>query len=142
MPKDAEDTEKRKIILLRNIIYAHACVRNSLSQGEFPYASHLFFTPPGILDDNVPEERERGIRAGKELISQVATLTAVYIDLGVSSGMKFGIEEAQKFGRKIDYRKLEKNWMEKQIELEFNHSQMEVYGNYSLLLDKLRTLKT
>ena len=45
--------------LVRNIRYARACVRDSLLRGEVPFASHLFYTQGGILDDNVKEERNR-----------------------------------------------------------------------------------
>ena len=36
--------------LVRNIQYAMLAVRDSLSRGEAPYASHLFYTQ--MLDDN------------------------------------------------------------------------------------------
>lgn len=47
-----------------NVAYAKRCVMDCLKRGEAPYASHLFFTQPGILDDLKPEERMRGILAG------------------------------------------------------------------------------
>ena len=47
-----------------NIIYARACVHDSLLKGEFPFASHLFYTQDGILDDKTEEERMLGINAG------------------------------------------------------------------------------
>ena len=34
----------------RNLNYARACARDCLLRREIPYASHLFFTQPGILD--------------------------------------------------------------------------------------------
>lgn len=34
--------------LRRNLLYARACVRDSLMRGEIPFASHLFYTQPGI----------------------------------------------------------------------------------------------
>ena len=65
--------------LVRNIRYARACVRNSLLRGETPFASHLFYTQTGILDDNIPEERQMGILAGKAIIESLEAITAVYI---------------------------------------------------------------
>ena len=59
----------------------------------------------GVLDDDIPEERELGIRAGF-MYREVAHLTAVYTDLGISGGMKLGIEHAEGVGRPIDYRTL------------------------------------
>ena len=42
----------------RNVRYARACVRDSLLRGEAPIASHLLYTQPGVLRDNVAGERE------------------------------------------------------------------------------------
>ena len=47
-----------------NIAYARAAVRDCLMRGEAPIASHLLFTQPGILDDDVADERRLGIEAG------------------------------------------------------------------------------
>lgn len=47
----------------RNIRYARACMADCIRRGEAPYASHLLFTQPGILRDEVPEERKLGIAA-------------------------------------------------------------------------------
>ena len=69
----------------RNLLYARACVRDSLMRGEVPFASHLFYTQPGILDDDIPRERDMGINAGKELIEALPDIaTIVYQDLGIS----------------------------------------------------------
>ena len=48
----------------RNTAYARRAMRDSLNRGENPIASHLIYTQPGILDENKPEERKRGIDAG------------------------------------------------------------------------------
>jgi hypothetical protein len=42
--------------------YADACIRDSIERGESPYASHRII--PGALDDSIPAERDKGIRAG------------------------------------------------------------------------------
>ena len=39
-----------------NIHYARACMADCLARGEAPFASHLLYTQPGILDDDIPEE--------------------------------------------------------------------------------------
>lgn len=93
----------------RNIRYARACVRDSLMRGEVPFASHLLYTQPGILDDRIPEERDHGIAAGKALMAQ-CSLTAVYTDLGVSRGMEFGVIAAVDAGRRVEYRSLGLAW--------------------------------
>lgn len=89
----------------RNKAYARAAVRDCLERGEAPYASHLFFTQPGVLDDGVPEQRALGIRAGLAWGSAAAA-TVVYTDYGISPGMDLGIVAAWRAGRPVEYRTL------------------------------------
>lgn len=103
-------TAATKAEVIRNIRYARACVRDSLLRGEFPYASHLFYTQPGVLDDNVPNERTKGIDAGKAIIQKLGAKTVVYTDLGISAGMRLGIKLAEDAGREIEYRELGEDW--------------------------------
>lgn len=93
----------------RNTRYARACMADCLRRGEAPFASHLLYTQPGVLDDTKPVERALGIAAGL-LWGKHAELTAVYHDLGVSKGMAFGILAAKEAGRTIEYRKLGGQW--------------------------------
>ena len=88
-----------------NVHYARMAIRDSLLRGEAPFASHLLYTQDGILDDTVEIEREHGINAGLSWGS-VAQKTVVYIDKGISRGMKYGIEKAKKEGRPIEFRSL------------------------------------
>jgi hypothetical protein len=101
-----------------NIEYARACMTDSLSRGESPFASHLLYTQEGVLDDTIPEERAKGIKAGFDFAA-VCDLSAVYTDLGMSGGMKLGIENAEKAGREVEYRSLPnaRYFIEKKIEL-------------------------
>lgn len=69
-----------------NLAYARRCVRDCLNRGEAPIASHLLYMQPGILDDNVPEQRAKGIQAGLAW-SSVADIAVFYIDRGWSPGM-------------------------------------------------------
>lgn len=89
-----------------NLRYARACMRDCLLRGEFPIASHLLYTQPGILDDDVPEERALGIRAGKEW-GRFATKTVVYTDRGISVGMEYGIKHAEACDRPVEYRSID-----------------------------------
>lgn len=89
----------------KNLKYARRCMRDCFLRGEFPFASHLLYTQEGILDDNVPHERKLGIEAGL-VWGGFADATVVYIDLGISGGMKHGIERAQKDGRQVEYRNI------------------------------------
>lgn len=86
-----------------NLTYARACVRDSLYRGEAPIASHLLYTQPGILRDEVPEERQWGIDAGLAW-KAVASASVVYSDRGITSGMKYGIAAAESAGIPIEYR--------------------------------------
>lgn len=90
-----------------NVEYARACVRDSLSRGEAPIASHLLYTQPGILRDEDPQERQWGIDAGLAW-GRVVTATVVYTDMGTSRGMEYGIANAKRAGRPIEYRSLHK----------------------------------
>jgi hypothetical protein len=89
----------------RNLSYARRCMHDSLSRGEAPFASHLLYTQDGILRDDIPEERQWGIDAGL-VWAMKAEATVVYIDLGVSKGMEYGIANAFNAGRPIEYRKI------------------------------------
>jgi len=89
----------------RNIEYARACLRDCLLRGESPFASHLLYTQPGVLDDGIPAERDLGISAGL-LWGEYAEATVVYTDLGVSAGMERGILEARMEGRAVEMRSL------------------------------------
>ncbi len=89
----------------KNIEYARACVRDSLSRGEAPIASHLLYTQPGILRDDVPTERQWGIDAGLAWRS-VSSMTVVYTDRGISRGMEYGIAAAKDAGKAVEFRTL------------------------------------
>lgn len=87
--------------IARNKAYARACLLDSLKRGEAPFASHLLYTQ--VLSDGIPEERSMGIEAGFAF-RDVANLTAVYVDLGISDGMVKGIEDAKKKGLPYEFR--------------------------------------
>jgi hypothetical protein len=89
----------------RNITYARACLHDCLLRGLAPFASHLLYTQPGVLDDNVPAERSLGIIAGLAWGSQ-AERTVVYVDHGISGGMRQGIRHAVDDMRAIEFRVL------------------------------------
>lgn len=92
----------------KNIKYARACLRDCFMRKEYPFASHLLYTQPGILADNNPEERKLGIEAGLAWV-EIADATIVYTDLGITNGMRQGIERAKEDGRIVEYRSLNKN---------------------------------
>lgn len=91
--------------IVANVAYARLCVRDSLSRGEAPIASHLLYTQPSILNDDDPYERQWGIAAGLAW-GAVAEATVVYTDCGISRGMDYGIENARKAGRTVEMRSI------------------------------------
>lgn len=89
----------------QSLAYVRACMRDCFMRGEHPFASHALYTQPGVLDDDDPAERQLGIEAGL-FWGECAAKTVVYTDLGLSQGMRYGIENAQRAGRLIEYRSL------------------------------------
>lgn len=90
----------------RNKMYTRMCLHDCLvNHDEAPLASHLLYTQEFILDDLIPTERQLGIRAGL-CWGAMAEWTKVYIDLGISVGMAFGIRDAREEGRPSENRML------------------------------------
>lgn len=103
-----------------HLTYARRAMRDCFQRGEIPLASHALYTQPGVLDDLKPEERKLGMRAGwafYEVLQLAATaqigidyvVCAVYTDYGTSLGMDGGVEEAQAFDVRVEYRSIGKN---------------------------------
>lgn len=93
----------------RNLRYLRAAMHDCLKRGESPYASHGLYPQPGVLCDEDATERDWGIKAGFAW-RQAAEMTVVYDDLGISTGMKYGIKDAEEKGRSIEYRTLGPEW--------------------------------
>lgn len=89
-----------------NVDYGRRCLADSLSRGEAPFASHLLYTQPGVLDDANPGQRSIGIAAGLQW-SAASNFTAVYYDRGLSKGMKEGLRNAIRLGLQVELRSLE-----------------------------------
>lgn len=87
----------------RNVEYARACMRDCLNRGESPLASHLLYTQ--VLDDDVPDERRRGIDAGLAW-GTVADSSVFYVDRGMSQGMVLAMNRAIDAGRMVEFRQL------------------------------------
>lgn len=92
-----------------NVSYARAALADCLRRGEAPFASHLLYTQPGVLRDDVPGERQLGIEAGLSW-GRAAARTVVYGDLGITPGMVAGIERAIAEGRLVEVRSLGVEW--------------------------------
>jgi hypothetical protein len=83
--------------------YAQECIRDSIERGESPYASHRII--PGALDDSVPEERDKGIRAGYAWWKHAAAIV-FYVDNGMSEGMHKALQRAKTMQLVVEMRKI------------------------------------
>lgn len=96
-----------------NMRYLDKCMLDCLMRGEAPFASHRMYT--SCLDDNVPGDRALGIEAGLEW-ARFCSTTVVYMDRGLSSGMRQGIRHALKHGRDLHFRLLYSRKQPTQVE--------------------------
>lgn len=81
--------------------YAKLCMLDALRAGKAPLASHLLY--PGLLDDRVEADRNLGMRAGWSCYNKMAQQCRVYTDLGITKGMKLGMEHAKLHNVQINY---------------------------------------
>lgn len=88
---------------IRNKAYALRCLKDSISRGEAPYASHLLYTQ--VLNEFDEKERSLGIEIGLTW-GNFATKTVVYQDYGITTGMNTGISRAIKEGRIVECRSI------------------------------------
>lgn len=114
----AAETPKQAAL---HIAYARAALRDSLMRGEAPFASHLLYTQPSVLDDKDPLQRFVGIEAGLAW-GVMADTVAVYEDLGVSPGMRLGISAAEKRGASVFHRRLDRAVLS---DVEIDHAEVE-----------------
>ena len=89
----------------RNVAYARAAMADCFMRGEAPYASHLLYTQPGVLDDNIAGERALGIEAGLQWAGHAKT-AVFYLDHGMSQGMLAAVARHEKNGTPIERRYL------------------------------------
>jgi hypothetical protein len=75
----------------RNTLYARRAMRDAIERGFAPFASHLLYTQPGVLDENEKAERELGINLGLVWAGK-ADIALFYLDYGTSSGMQAALD--------------------------------------------------
>jgi hypothetical protein len=97
-----------------NIQYAQEAMQDCLKRGEAPFLSHLLYTQVpkvGFVSDGDKKHeligRDAAMKAGWAWGAK-ADKTVVYADLGMSNGMTAGIKAAEKAGRPVEFRSLEK----------------------------------
>lgn len=101
-----------------NEVYGELCMRDCLKNyNEAPYASHLLYTRKLVLRDSDAEERKLGIAAGF-FWRDVATKTVFYIDLGMTPGMKQGVDDCESRGKKFVIRHLHPDLFKEFVEIE------------------------
>jgi hypothetical protein len=98
------------IQLRRNVMYARALYRYALHEGFAPFASHLNYAQPGVLDDENEEERWWGIKAGKAIERAAAEESWFGVDYGMSTGMDYGEKDAKDNGRPVRLIELGPDW--------------------------------
>lgn len=104
--------------LAENLVYARACMADSLRRGdEAPLGSHLLY--PQVLDDATPAERRLGMEAGfawgaaaaiAHDKSEIMAFVAVYVDRGITPGMAEGLERHKRNGLAVVERRLGGGW--------------------------------
>jgi hypothetical protein len=93
----------RAIDVVANIEYARWALADCLKRWESPIASHLLYTQPGVLKDELPEERALGIAAGLEW-RRVAECSVFYAGRGWSPGMLSALASCKAEGRAYEVR--------------------------------------
>lgn len=84
----------------RNILYAQQLVIYAVNRGLSPICPHLYL--PRIFDDDIPEQRDKGLRVGLELLSCCDVLL-VGKRYGISEGMQGEIDRAHALGIQVRY---------------------------------------
>lgn len=84
----------------------HDCL---VQHHEAPYASHGLYTQPGVLRDDIPEERLLGMGAGF-VWATLCNTRVFYLDRGVSRGMQDGLKHALETGQNVLVRRLRGAW--------------------------------
>lgn len=87
----------------RNVEYAQECMRDSISRGEAPFASHLLY--PQVLNDDIEQERKLGIDMNLEWIGLCDRLI-VYADFGITEGMQKAVQVARAYQKPISIRRI------------------------------------
>lgn len=73
-----------------NVDVAETACRMIVNKGEIPVAPHLYF--PRFMDDDVIEEREFAMAAGRRLMRQCDKFYVIIIDDEISTGMESEID--------------------------------------------------
>ncbi len=76
---------------IRNVAYARHITKAALGLGYTPIATHLYL--PQLLNDGMPAQRRRGLKAGKDILRTCGTII-IGARYGISEGMAAEIRAA------------------------------------------------
>ncbi|MGL4208559.1 MAG: hypothetical protein ACRCTY_04150 [Candidatus Adiutrix sp.] len=79
-----------------NVELARMLCRKAIADGHAPFAPHLMY--PGIVDDLVKEDREKGIDCGLTFMESCDEMWVYSGEKDPTSGMKKEIKHARKIG--------------------------------------------
>lgn len=86
--------------------YLRNCIRDALSRGEIPWASHGMLAQTRALYEEDPDQRDEGLEVNKHFIYAYATKVVFYTDHGMSEGMKLARTWAVIYKKPIEMRKI------------------------------------
>lgn len=112
-----------------NVAYAKRCMNDALRRGEAPYLSHLLY--PGTLDDTIPEQMEKGIRASHAVAAKMDSWI-FYLDRGITRGMLQGVDAAVAAGFRPYHDVGESVWSPYEKPIIFRTFDLEGSGMYRL----------
>lgn len=97
-----KDDPRPEITLQRNVAYCRAAMRLAFDEGFAPYSSTGLYTLPGVLNDEISQERSLGMRGGFSWgrVKEVEERWMM-MDYHKSSGMISGEKEAIKYGQRV-----------------------------------------
>lgn len=124
------------IELARNEAYLNACMADSFARGETPFASHGIYTRRNhgvkVLDDTIPEERKKGMKAGFDVAHALHLYTVTtpanvakfvrlfYTDRGWTEGMVDGMVDALKNSQTSERRSLDPKFWAREFDAEWS----------------------
>jgi len=109
---DYNVNESKGTVKINEIYGALAMYDCMINYDEAPFASHLLYTRKYVLRDNIPSEREIGIKAGFEW-RNTAEKTVFYVDLGMTRGMVLGKKDCEEKEIPYEIRELPTDLWEK-----------------------------
>lgn len=90
----------------RALSYLRQCLRDSLSRQEIPWASHAMLAHTRALYEEDADQRLEGLEVNREMIRCYSSFIALYVDHGISPGMRMAQRWAAMHGKKIVERKI------------------------------------